>query len=659
MFARQTHSRTCSSRLGFIFDRLPLICAAALCAAAGGSAPTYTLIVGPRVPLTAPVGGPANAGYIPVGAAIGDLNGDGLPDIVMGFSGVPPAVYLNNGTSTPFQGVTGVLAGPYPTPNAQLNPGGAVVLADVNGDGHLDIAASGFNAPNMVYLNNGTSNPFGGGGGIAIGTGDVAYIPALGDVNGDGYVDMAVANSNHVPSRLYLTQGAPLTGGTYTTVQIGTDLGYGTDAVIADVNGDGKPDLILTYEILNPPPSTDPSGIAIYLNNGTSDPFNGVTPIRLLVGQTVLRAAVADLNGDGHPDLVATADGTLSSPVSNLYVFLNTDSPSEPFVNSQSLLPDADLGGQCGDVSVKDVNGDGLPDLLFTCEAPSAKLSPPPTNPANGAIYLNNGTANPFENVTPVDIPAMDLGTFGYAIATGTLVTGGVPDVLIADADGFGGYYPITHDQNPQAENDSTACAINGSAAIAVLANDSAGPGQKLEPSSVTIVTPPQHGTATVDSASGSVTYQPVSLYSGNDSFQYTVADGLGARSNVATVSIRVQPAPVASNDTGTLQANQSITLNVLAHDTSAGGSLNPSSIKIVVAPTHGTAVVTNGEVVYTPTTGYAGLDTFQYTVQDNLGTVSNAATVSLSITAAPSKGEEEEEGELQASSISLPLPPC
>jgi hypothetical protein len=39
----------------------------------------------------------------------------------------------------------------------------------------------------------------------------------------------------------------PLTSGSYSTVQIGTDLGYGQDAKIADVNGDGKADLILTY----------------------------------------------------------------------------------------------------------------------------------------------------------------------------------------------------------------------------------------------------------------------------------------------------------------------------------------------------------------------------------------------------------------------------
>jgi hypothetical protein len=95
----------------------------------------------------------------------------------------------------------------------------------------------------------------------------------------------------------------------------------------------------------------------------------------------------------------------------------------------------------------------------------------------------------------------------------------------------------------------------------------------------------------------------------------------------------------VAANDTTTLQANQNVTINVLANDTSVGGTLNSASIKIVVPPAHGTAAVMNGEVVYTPTMGYSGLDTFQYSMQDNLGTASNVATVSIEVTALPKGG--------------------
>jgi hypothetical protein len=51
------------------------------------------------------------------------------------------------------------------------------------------------------------------------------------------------------------------------------------------------------------------------------------------------------------------------------------------------------------------------------------------------------------------------------------------------------------------------------------------------------------------------------------------------------------------------------------------------------------TAVVTGGEVEYTPTTGYSGLDTFEYSAQDNLGTRSNVATVSIEVTPPPSNG--------------------
>jgi len=494
----------------------------------------------------------------------------------------------------------------------------------------------------MVYLNNGTADPFNGVSGIAIGTQDIAYVVALGDVNGDGFVDMAVANTNHAPSRLYLTNGAPLTSGNYSTIQIGTDLGYGQDIQIADVNGDGKPDLILTYLTGQ---ATDPSGIAIYLNNGTSNPFGKVTPLRLLVGQSVGAIAVADLNGDGKPDLVAVVSNAALTQ-NDLYVYLNTGSASQPFSNPETLQPDSDLGGGCLAVSVGDVNGDGLPDLLFGCTPPSPNASPTPANPAVGAIYLNNGTATPFANVAPIDIPATSQSSYGRGVAVGTLVKNGAPQVLIVDAgivtggqSGAAAYDPTKVDQDPIAQNDTAVCAINKSIQVNVLANDTASSGQTLNVSSVAITTVPQHGTAIVDSANGSITYQPSSGYSGTDSFQYTVRDNLGAQSNKASVSVRIQPAPVAANDTATLQANQSVTINILANDTSAGGTLNPASIKIVVPPTHGTAVVTSGDIKYTPTTGYSGLDTLQYSVQDNLGTTSNVATVSIDVTAPPAGG--------------------
>jgi hypothetical protein len=640
---RSSGSEAVSSQIGkraaSVLRRFSALCLAILCTAAGGSSPTYTLIVGAPVQLGPLQGVPANLLYTSVSGVIGDLNGDGTPDIVVGINGSPPAVYLNNGTANPFQNVPGVFVSPPPGANAAGISWGAAVIADVNADGHPDLAIAGFNAPNMIYLNNGTSNPFNGVSGIAIGTQDVgAYEPAFGDVNGDGFVDMVVANTNHVPSRLYLTNGAPLTSGNYSTVQIGTDVGYGQDVKIADVNGDGKPDLILTYVIAGAAP-TDPSGIAIYLNNGTSNPFGNVTPVRLLVGQTVYAIAVTDLNNDGKPDLVAVVS---NAPVTqnDLYVFLNTGSSSQPFTNSQALQPDSDLGGGCLGVSVADVNGDGLPDLLFSCLAPAANASPAPMNPAVGAIYLNNGTANPFANVAPIDIPATPQSGYGRTVAVGTLVKNGAPDVLVVDGgSGLGNYYPTTLDQNPVAQSDSAVCAINKSIQIAVLANDTAAAGQSLSVSSLTISSAPPHGTTSVNSMNGSVTYQPASGYSGTDNFQYTVRDGLGAPSNTASVSVRVQPAPVAANDTTTLQADQSVTVNVLANDTSSGGTLDIASIKVAVSPAHGTAVVMNGAVVYTPTTGYSGLDTFQYSVQDNLGTASNVATVSIEVTAPPSRG--------------------
>lgn len=614
--------------------RATSVCLATFCMAASTGAPTYTFIVGPRTPLGPLSGVPGNLSFMPVAGTIGDLNADGAPDIVIGLNGAPPAVYLNNGTADPFDNVPGVLVAPPPNANQSVSTWGAAVVADVNNDGHPDLAIGGFNAPNFIYLNNGTATPFNGISGITIGTQDVSYWPALGDVNGDGFADLAVANTNHVRSHLYLTQGAPLTSGTLTSVEVGTDEGYGQDTKIADVNGDGKADLVLTYGY---GADTDPSGIAIYLNNGTSNPFAGVTPLRLLTGSWVNAVAIADFDNDGKPDLAATSSDAAVAEKS-LVLFLNTSSSSNPFSSSRPLQPDENTAGGCLAVAAGDVNGDSRPDLLFSCLAPPWDASPAPASAAVGAIYLNNGTADPFASVTPVDIPASQFSGLGRSVAAGPLVANGRPAVLLVDDEGAN-YYSTVLAQDPVAQNDTVVGAVNTAIQVSVLANDSAAPGQALDAGSVRITTAPQHGAANV--SNGIVSYQPAAGYSGADGFAYTVRDGLGATSRAATVSVTVQPAPVATNDLRTLSANQSVTLDVLANDTSNGGTLDPASILITVAPVHGTAVITNGKAVYTPAQGYKGVDAFQYSVEDNLGTVSNVATVSLSVQPPPMAGND------------------
>ena len=565
------------------------------------------------------------------------MNGDGAPDIVIGINGAPPAVYLNNGTANPFENVSGAFVSPRPGPSDPFQTWGGAVVVDANADGRPDLSIAGFNSPNRIYLNNGTATPFNGATGITIGTAaDVGFLQAFGDVNGDGFPDMANANTNHAPSRLYLTQGAPLTSGTYTSLQIGTDLGYGRVTGIADVNGDGRLDVILGYEI-GSLGSTDPTGLAIYLNNGTANPFGNVSPLRLLSDKAVLAMAFADLNHDGETDLVTSTSGQFGTTV-GLSVFLNTGSSSQPFVSAEALEVSANVGEYCLAVSAADVDGDALPDLSFACAPPfGAPGSPRPDNAAVGSIYLNNGTAIPFANVAPVDIPAAESSGTGYGIAVGRLVANDVPHILIVDADylTYGSYMRATFVQDPVAQNDSTIVAINRSVQIDVLGNDTAGPGQTLNASSVTITAAPQHGTASVNS-NGSVRYEPGITYTGADSLAYTVRDAVGARSQPATVSITVQPAPVANNDLTTLSADRSVTLDVLVNDNSSGGTVDTASINIAVAPLHGVAVVANGRVVYTPAAGYTGVDAFQYSVQDNLGTVSNLATVSLSVQPAP-----------------------
>ena len=119
----------------------------ALSAAAVGGVPTATIVLGTAVAID-PLDSEAIA---PISVSIQDLNGDGLPDLVVGLSSSSgPIVYINDGSATPFsQSTRSVLSGDVPS---------YTTVADINGDGRPDLVVSG----TQIFLNNGGPAPFNG-----------------------------------------------------------------------------------------------------------------------------------------------------------------------------------------------------------------------------------------------------------------------------------------------------------------------------------------------------------------------------------------------------------------------------------------------------------------------------------------------------------------
>ncbi|MGG1519428.1 Ig-like domain-containing protein [Paenibacillus oryzisoli] len=156
----------------------------------------------------------------------------------------------------------------------------------------------------------------------------------------------------------------------------------------------------------------------------------------------------------------------------------------------------------------------------------------------------------------------------------------------------------------------------------------------------VPATTAPAHGSLTQDATDKNKwTYTPTAEYTGSDSFTYKVTDAGGLSSSEATITITVNGAPTAADQSIAVNQGTSkeITLGV-TDDLTAVNSLI-YTVPATTAPSHGTLAqdeTDKNKWTYTPTTGYAGPDSFTYKVTDAGGLSSSEATITITVNGVP-----------------------
>jgi subtilisin-like proprotein convertase family protein len=196
-----------------------------------------------------------------------------------------------------------------------------------------------------------------------------------------------------------------------------------------------------------------------------------------------------------------------------------------------------------------------------------------------------------------------------------------------------------TQDYAPIAQNFSLSTQQNQAASFNVLSHTYDTDGTyTIAPGSLSILSQPANGTLSVNAQTGQIVYTPNFGFSGADSFTYTVHDTNGVASRTATVTLdvgKLNQTPVANNDSTSTLAHTPVSIDILANDTDASGSLLPSTVKIVQQPNFGTVSVNpvTGIATYTPGPNFTVSDSFQYTVSDSNGLTSNVATVTINLT--------------------------
>jgi uncharacterized protein (TIGR03437 family) len=277
-------------------------------------------------------------GKNPQTAAIGDLNGDGIPDLAVASNGSNTvSVLLGKGNGT-FQPAVDYPAGQGAT---------GVAIADFNGDGNPDIVTANVAVGSVSLLLGNGDGTFQSQKKTSIMFGAIAL--ATGDFNKDGKQDVVVLGIIGVTILLGNGDGTFQDG-----VNYGTRSGLG-NVVVADFNGDGNADLAVS--------NTSSNAISILLGNGNGT-FQTNVDFTADTKSSVQTLAVGDLNGDGKLDIAVANFGCnpcdQPNPLGSVSVLMgNGNGTFQSFVTYPA-------GDPAQSIAIADFNGDGKPDIAYT-----------------------------------------------------------------------------------------------------------------------------------------------------------------------------------------------------------------------------------------------------------------------------------------------------
>lgn len=337
------------------------------------------------------------AGALPSGVVTGDFNGDGKLDWAVANGGDNTVyVYLGNGDGTSQPPILIPLVGQSPV---------GIGVGDLNGDGKLDLALaeSDSNTVGILYGNgDGTFQPE-----IELSIANAQPLGiAVADVNNDGKPDLIVAIYGTGPATqldfavLLNEGGGQFSGPIYAPPLISDGIDEGFGIAVGDINGDGIPDLVVTGE------DAYSTTVKTYFGKGDGSFTAGVlvwggSPES---GNDVVNAVLADVNGDHCLDI------TTAETIGLALVFYNDCSGNFPSAPSLAY----GVADGAVSVAVADVNGDGLPDIITgSFQNPNAGIGVG-YSPGNSlTVRLNQGNGS----FGPGRVYVGDQGMFGLAVA--------------------------------------------------------------------------------------------------------------------------------------------------------------------------------------------------------------------------------------------------